>query len=251
MDWILPLVAFFAALLTFFSGFGLGTLLMAVLLCYYPAEIAIVITALVHLGSSLLKVLLNRSVRWDIVLRFGVASVLAALLGSELLEILIRDEIQLYSISVFNRTNEVGLVNFIIGLLLMVFAAVEWSYKSKSMYMPLWLGGIISGFFGGFSGHQGALRSVFLVQRIREVPNYIATTAFISLCVDAARVANYSRNDLLASVSFDQVVWCLLAALGGVLLGTFLIKKTTLRLLQNWVAISIFLLGVAMLTGLV
>jgi hypothetical protein len=64
-------------------------------------------------------------------------------------------------------------------------------------------------------------------------------------------VANYSRNDLLASVSFEQVVWCLLAALGGVLLGTFLIKKTTLRLLQNWVAISIFLLGVAMLTGLV
>ena len=38
---IISLVTFFAALLTFFSGFGLGTILTPVMLIFFPPEIAI------------------------------------------------------------------------------------------------------------------------------------------------------------------------------------------------------------------
>ena len=38
MDWLVPLVAFVASLLTFFSGFGLGTLLMAAMVCYFSPD---------------------------------------------------------------------------------------------------------------------------------------------------------------------------------------------------------------------
>jgi len=36
----------------------------------------------------------------------------------------------------------------------------QWSLDKK--YLPL--GGLLSGFFGGLSGHQGALRSAFLIK---------------------------------------------------------------------------------------
>jgi len=64
MDWFIPLTAFLASIGTFFSGFGLGTLLMAALLLYFPPELAIVFTALVHFANSSLNVLLNRNVDW-------------------------------------------------------------------------------------------------------------------------------------------------------------------------------------------
>ena len=52
------LVAFLAAGLTLFSGFGLGTLLMPVLAIFLPLEEAIAITALVHFFNNLLKLVL-------------------------------------------------------------------------------------------------------------------------------------------------------------------------------------------------
>ena len=67
MFWIIPLVAFLASILTFFSGFGLGTLLMAAMLWYYPPELAIALTALVHLLNSAVKSMMNRHVQWRIV----------------------------------------------------------------------------------------------------------------------------------------------------------------------------------------
>ena len=42
---IICLVAFITAILTFFSGFGLGTILMPVFAIFFPVEIAIALGA--------------------------------------------------------------------------------------------------------------------------------------------------------------------------------------------------------------
>ena len=52
---LLCLAAFLASLLTFFSGFGLGTILMPVFALFFPLEMAIALTGVVHLLSNLFK----------------------------------------------------------------------------------------------------------------------------------------------------------------------------------------------------
>ena len=45
---IICLVALFGSALTFFSGFGLGTILVPVFALFFPIELAIALTAIVH-----------------------------------------------------------------------------------------------------------------------------------------------------------------------------------------------------------
>ena len=52
---VISLVTFFAALLTFFSGFGLGTILTPVMLLFFPPEIAISLTGIVHFSNNIFK----------------------------------------------------------------------------------------------------------------------------------------------------------------------------------------------------
>jgi hypothetical protein len=49
---IIPAVALLASLLTFFSGFGLGTILLPAFAIFFPINIAVALTAIVHLKKQ-------------------------------------------------------------------------------------------------------------------------------------------------------------------------------------------------------
>lgn len=249
MDWLVPLVAFVASLLTFFSGFGLGTLLMAAMVCYFSPDVAIAFTAVVHFANSTFKILLNRKVDWAVFKKFGIVAMLAAIVGSMLLDIISDTDYIIYNLSSFGAMKPVKLLSFIIGILLLVFSLFEWRFKQKSLEIPLWLGGGLSGFFGGISGHQGALRSAFLAKRLPDVHQFVATTALISWCVDLGRISVYSLRLQVDSLHWALLLWTIVAALIGVFLGTMLIKKATLPLVQRFVIVGLFLLGIGMITG--
>jgi uncharacterized membrane protein YfcA len=53
---IVCVAALLASALTLFSGFGLGTLLMPVVALFFPLELAIAMTAMVHLANTLFKI---------------------------------------------------------------------------------------------------------------------------------------------------------------------------------------------------
>ena len=55
-------------------------------------------------------------------------------------------------------------------------------------------GGLLSGFFGGLSGHQGALRSIFLVKSGTDPKRFAGTSATIAAMVDIARLAIYAAG---------------------------------------------------------
>jgi uncharacterized membrane protein YfcA len=252
MDWLIPLVAFLASLLTFFSGFGLGTLLMAALLFYFPPELAIAFTALVHFANSSFKVLLNRNVDWKIVGVFGLSAFVAAMFGSWVLNSMSSMNTVVYDLSgMVHFLAPVKLTSCVIGILLIVFAYMEWKFKQAIWKVPLWLGGLFSGFFGGLSGHQGALRSAFLANRMGEVSRWVATSAMIAWFTDLGRLSIYALETNRASLDWGLLAITCLAALIGVLMGTYALKKVTLKWVQTYVAIGLFLLGFSMLTGLI
>ena len=68
--------------MTLFSGFGLGTLLLPVMVLFFPVDLAIALTAVVHALNNLFKCwLLGRHADGAVVLKFGLPAILAALLG--------------------------------------------------------------------------------------------------------------------------------------------------------------------------
>ncbi len=70
---IICTVAGLASVMTFFSGFGLGTLLLPALALFFAIEKAVALTAIVHFLNGIFKLLLVRKhVNVAIVLRFGL-----------------------------------------------------------------------------------------------------------------------------------------------------------------------------------
>ena len=80
---IICTVAFFVSGLTLFSGFGLGTLLMPVFAVFFPVEVAVAATAIVHLANNVFKVaLVGRKADYGVVLKFAFPAAVAAMLGA-------------------------------------------------------------------------------------------------------------------------------------------------------------------------
>ena len=98
---IICLVAFFAAILTFFSGFGLGTILTPVMMIFFPVEIAVAFTVIVHFSNNIFKLfIIGFNANKKVILKFGIPAILAAFLGSYIL-VNLDTEYIIYSITLF------------------------------------------------------------------------------------------------------------------------------------------------------
>ena len=164
---IICLVAFLTAILTFFSGFGLGTILMPVFALFFPIELAIALTGVVHFFNNVFKLILvgNKANR-SVLLRFGIPAIIAAFIGAWVL-LNITDLPSIYSYTIGERIFEITPVKLIIAVLLIIFSVIEllpFFDKLQFNKKQLPFGGFLSGFFGGLSGHQGALRTAFLIK---------------------------------------------------------------------------------------
>lgn len=253
---ILSLVAFLTAILTFFSGFGLGTILTPVFMLFFPVELAIALTGVVHFFNNIFKlVLVGRKADKQVVLRFGIPAVLAALLGSWLL-VNMSDLDPLFSYEVSGRVFEVYPVKFIVSILLIVFASMDLlPYFGKLQFNKnkLPLGGALSGFFGGLSGNQGALRSAFLIKAGLSKEAFVATAVVVSTFVDLTRLSVYATrfNSSGLSDNLAIVISATLSAILGAYLGNRLFKKVTLEFVQRLVAVMLILISIALGAGVI
>jgi len=189
------LAAMVAAGLTLYSGFGLGTLLLPVFALFFPAEMAVVATAMVHGANNVFKVsLLGRQADREVVLKFGLPAIVAAVLGALALGWFAQSDSSL-TIEVNEEVfSEITPLKLVIGLLMIGFALFELLPRFRSLefdrrYLPL--GGVLSGFFGGLSGHQGALRSAFLAKAGLTTERFVASNAAIGFLVDLTRISVY------------------------------------------------------------
>jgi uncharacterized membrane protein YfcA len=256
---IVCLVALIASGLTLFSGFGLGTILMPVFAIFFPVPIAIGATAIVHLANNLFKLfLIGRSANKGIVIRFGIPAILAALLGASLLTFVSLVPV-ITSYRLGGHVYEITVVKLVIGLLIILFSCLELvpSFAKISIdqkYMVI--GGLLSGFFGGLSGNQGAFRSMFLIKAGLSKEEFIGTNVVIAVVVDFARLIVYGVGlySVYSTVLTDfggLVLAATISAFIGALLGKELLKKVTLRAVQVVVGIMLILLGIALSIGLI
>lgn len=252
----IALVSFFVAILTFFSGFGLGTILTPVFMIFFPVQLAIALTGVVHFFNNIFKLFLvgNRADK-GVFISFGIPAILAALLGSWFM---IQFELKepLFSYHIGNQEYHIYPFKLVVAVLLMIFALMDLlPYFNKLEFGPskLPLGGFLSGFFGGLTGNQGALRSAFLVKAGLTKEAFIGTTVLVSTCVDLTRLSMYSTKFIHAGLSnhWSIVITATLAGITGSFIGNKLLKKVTFPLIRVTVAILLILLAFALGLGLV
>lgn len=251
--------ALVGSLLTLFSGFGLGTILTPVFALFFPLATAVAMTAAVHLANNLFKVgLLGRDADWRVARRFGVPAALAAVLGASLLASLSALTPWL-TYEAWGSRHDVTPVKALVGAVIVVFALLELSPAFARLAVPprwLPLGGLLSGFFGGLSGNQGALRSAFLVKAGLSKEAYVGTNAVCAVMVDALRLAVYGLAlHATWARQMDRHTLTLVAAASGsaflgALLGKRLLKAVTLRSVELGVAAAMVLVGSALAAGL-
>lgn len=246
-------VAFLASGLTLFSGFGLGTLLLPAFLVFFPAELAVAMTAVVHFLNNIFKLLLlGKHANTSVVLRFGIPAIAAAFVGAALL-LLVAETQPLATYTLNGRQFTISPVNLVMAFLIAVFAIVEMlpsfaSLQFEKRFLPL--GGILSGFFGGLSGHQGALRSAFLVRAGLSKESFIATGVAIACLIDVTRLSVYTQHIAGAGLQENSslIATATLSAFAGVFVGSRLLRKVTMKVVQN--VVSVLLIVTALLLGM-
>ena len=257
---VVSVVAFGASLLTLFSGFGLGSLLVATFVVFFPVEVAISAAAVVHLFNNLLKVgIFHRRAVPRIILRFGIPAVVAAFIGALLLTSLSEGD-PLFTWQAGRRIAEVTPLKLIMGTLIAGFAILDLNPRLKSTRMSeRWLpvGGALSGFFGGLSGHQGAFRAAFLSRLDFEPEAYVGTQAVLAVMVDVARLLVYGAAlywGHMAMVSgryqWTVVGLAIVSAAAGILVGWRFLHKTTFSSLRTLIGALLLLVGTGLMSGL-
>src|SRR5688572_18335712 len=253
---LLSLAAFLVAILTFFSGFGLGTILTPVFMIFFPVDLAIALTGVVHFFNNIFKLfLVGKNADKQVLVRFGIPAVIAAFAGAWVL-LQISDLKPLFDYTLGAKTIEVFPVKFLIAVLLIVFALMDLIPLFNKMQFgkdKLPVGGALSGFFGGLSGNQGALRTAFLIKAGLSKETFIGTAVVVSAFVDFTRLSIYATRFDTAGLA-DQwplVTAATLSAITGAFLGNKLLKKMTLQGVKVVVAVMLIGVSVAMAFGMI
>ena len=247
----IAIVCLLGSFATFFSGFGLGTILLPVFSLYFPIELAILATALVHFANNIFKMsLMARHLDFSLFKRFGITAFIGALVGASVLT-WVGHAGYMYASPIWDGKS-VTYVSFFIGLLMLFFVVFEWKsirfpFSHSPYFLPL--GGFLSGFFGGFSGHQGALRSAFLSKITLDKQLFVATSALISLLIDVSRITIYSSSAEWGQLNVRYLVIGGLSAFTGSLLGKRYLNKVSYTFIKWMVGLFLTLMSLLILTG--
>jgi uncharacterized membrane protein YfcA len=253
---VLCVAALITSLLTFFSGFGLGTILTPVFAIFFPVDLAIALTGVVHFLNNIFKLfLIGGKADKHAVLRFGVPAFFAALVGAY---VLLRVSELRPVATYFLGGNEYFItpVKLTIAILLISFVLMEAVPYLRNLQFgkdKLVLGGLLSGFFGGLSGNQGALRSAFLIKSDLSKEALIATGIVVACIVDFSRLGVYltsfARSGLQENLTL--VIAATVSAFAGAYTGRVMLKAVTLNAVRITVTTMLVILSVALGFGIV
>lgn len=121
---IVGFVSVIASGLSLFSGFGLGTLLLPVFALFFPVEVAIGMTAVVHFLNNIFKLsVLGKYAKKAVVIKFGFSAIVSAFPGAFVL-IWFSNLGPLSSYHLGESEFVIQPVRLIIGILILIFIAL-------------------------------------------------------------------------------------------------------------------------------
>ncbi|OHC01856.1 MAG: hypothetical protein A2Z58_03390, partial [Planctomycetes bacterium RIFCSPHIGHO2_12_42_15] len=205
-------------------------------------------------------VLVGRKADIKIVLRFAIPASITAVIGALLLNYFTGVK-PIIEYALAGRVFTITIVKLVIAVLIAAFAIFELSPRLEKLsfdmkYIPL--GGAISGFFGGLSGQQGALRSAFLIRAGLDKEKFIGTSIVSAVVVDVSRLIVYGVTFFSKHFAVFQnqigmglIIAAILVAFLGSFIGSRMVKKITMNTIKVIVGILLLLIAAALGAGLV
>jgi uncharacterized protein len=184
----ITLLTLIAATIGTITGFGTSTLMIPVLVIFFPPVEAIFLVAIIHWFGDVWKVALFRSgFNLRLLALFGVVGLVTSYLGAYI-SLGTNEEILLRVLGAFLA----GYALFLIfqSLLRQGFGG-QAKFKIPAGNLTALSGGALSGFFAGMFGIGGAIRSMFLSAFDLPKAVYIATAGAIGIMVDSTRIITY------------------------------------------------------------
>ena len=229
---LLVFTAFLAAALTVPAGFGLSTMLTPVVLLVLNPHEAVAVVAIVHGAHNGAKYWnLKEHVDFDAIKHYGIWLVIGAILGA-----LLQSQVPQKPLLL------------VIGIFLIVLPILTLSENWSGYKIPEAndrIGGFGSGFMGGLSGHQGALRAMFLSRRLTNKMSFAATASVLALCVDLTRIPIYlyfRPDEIMQQAQLTGML--VLSALIGVRVGKKWLLKWKSKTIRNGIMVGIVASGI-------
>ena len=199
------------------AGFGIGSLLTPALAVTTGAKLAVAAVSIPHaIGTSIRFWRFRKDVDWTIVRSFGMTSAAGGVTGA-----------------LFNTYASSRALALVFGSLLVLAGAAQLSGYAGRWRLrgtAAWIGGALSGFFGGLVGNQGGIRTAAMLGFEVNKRQFVATTTAVALLIDMARVPIYLAVESRALAS----LWPTIAvATAGVILGTVLGEKLLARVPES------------------
>lgn len=230
-------ITLIASILTLLTGFGIGTILTPVFLLFFDVKTSILMVAVVHGLTNLFKVILFRQhIDWRIIRRFGLLSMIGAVIGGML-------QIVIYS----------DAIKVALGMVLIFLGIQVYLPRLQQLRVPRRMdivGGFASGLLGGLVGNQGAIRSAYLINYPINKQAFIATAALIACLVDLTRIPVYLAGYGQILIPHMALLSAVVAtAYLGTLIGKRLVAYLSLERFRKIVAGMIALSGLFLAAG--
>ncbi|OGZ12291.1 MAG: sulfonate transporter [Candidatus Lloydbacteria bacterium RIFCSPLOWO2_01_FULL_50_20] len=233
MEYAFLVIAYVAEVVGTFAGFGSSTIALPLALFFFDFQTALVLVAVLHIFGNIGRVSFFKfGLDKSILLRFGLPSIIATLLGAMLVSYISQE-----------------LLKGILGLFLVMYSIISWKklLLLKPTTSTAFMGGGISGFFAGLIGTGGALRGAFLAVFGLPKEKYIATAAAIALAVDVTRLPVYFAEGFLTARYYWMIPVLFVVALLGSLTGKQVVSRISQEKFHHIVLAAIFLMGLTFL----
>ena len=219
------------------AGFGIGSLLTPAIAYATGTKLAVAVVSVPHaIGTSIRFWRFRRDVDWRIVRSFGVTSAAGGLTGA------------LLNTWATSRALELvfGSLLILAGISQVTGMAKRWRLRGTLA----WLGGALSGFFGGLVGNQGGIRTAAMLGFEVDKRQFVATTTAVALLIDLARVPVYVAVETAALVRmWPIIVFATIGVIAGTFFGEKLLARVPEQKFRAVVGVLLLALGVSFLLG--
>ena len=220
---LLALLGAAASAITIVSGFGLNTVLVPAFAVLFPLPLAIAAVAVVHLIASALRLVIFRAhINRTIALQFVPWAILGGIVGALILELLGAVPV-IATYPLFGVTKSITAVKLVVGATIAALSLYELRRGAETSGMSavgISAGALASGFFGGLSGNQGAIRSTVLIRAGLTPLGFAATGALAAIAIDLTRLVVYGTAGSISSILADGAIReAIVAATVGAIVG--------------------------------
>jgi len=214
------------------TGFGTSTIMVPVMLLFYPVPQTLFFVGIIHFFGNVWKLLLFRKgVRWRLILSFGIPGIAATYLGASLV----------FSVSQTVLSRVLG--GFLILYVVYLFAKSSFKVRPSLLYGAC--GGALSGFLAGVFGIGGAVRGMFLTAFDLPKAVYIATAGSIALFIDATRLTTYfTQGARLEKLLLYGLPWFIPASFLGAAVAKRIVDRIPQQHFRKIVAVFLLLMGI-------